>query len=178
MKITFIYTLEDENGNVRYIGKTSDTKYRLRKHLSESKKKRTHKEKWINSLGGKLFLKVLDEVPEDEWSYWECYWINQFKQWGFNLVNGTSGGEGSDGFRGKKHTQETKEKCRQSAYKSKVTKVLGSDNGRSKLSEGNVRDIRVHLDKGVSQRKIASKFNVSKTVIYRIKHGIYWSHVK
>jgi len=36
----------------------------------------------------------LDEVPEDEWKFWEIYWISQVKQWGFDLTNGNNGGGG------------------------------------------------------------------------------------
>lgn len=38
MNQTFIYTLSDYNGVVRYIGKTDNPKRRLREHLYESKK--------------------------------------------------------------------------------------------------------------------------------------------
>jgi hypothetical protein len=29
-----------------------------------------------------------------EWGFWEIYWINQFKTWGFELKNLTNGGDG------------------------------------------------------------------------------------
>ena len=29
---------------------------------------------------------------ENNWQFWETYWIAQFKNWGFNLTNLTSGG--------------------------------------------------------------------------------------
>ena len=43
----------------------------------------------------------------------EEFWISLAKSWGFNLTNGTSGGEGSNGFKGKKHSEETKRKLRE-----------------------------------------------------------------
>lgn len=113
--ITYIYALCDENNNIRYIGKSNDVDKRYKNHLKESKRKRTHKEKWINSMlerGLKPEHFILDECIYSDWIIMEEYWITQVKSWGFKLTNGTSGGEGSDGFRGKKHTQETKDKLR------------------------------------------------------------------
>jgi predicted nucleic acid-binding Zn ribbon protein len=97
MKI-YIYSLEHPiTKKVRYIGKTRNPKQRLKAHLNPARYKPTHKFNWIKKLkndGLKPILKVLDSVPEEEWKFWEKYWIEQFKQWGFNLVNGTSGGDG------------------------------------------------------------------------------------
>lgn len=113
--ITYIYALCDENNNIRYIGKANDVNIRYKNHLKESKRKRTHKEKWINSMlekGLKPEHFILDECFSSDWILMEEYWITQAKSWGFKLTNGTSGGDGSDGFKGKKHTQETKDKLR------------------------------------------------------------------
>lgn len=77
MKITFIYTLEDLDGNIRYIGKSNDPYNRLRKHCSPfSLKKLTHKNNWIKLLlyeGSMPIVKIIDEVPIDSWKYWEKY---------------------------------------------------------------------------------------------------------
>lgn len=50
-------------------------------------------------------MEVLDIVENDEWQFWEQYWISQTKAWGFNLTNLTIGG---DGIIGHKHSEETK----------------------------------------------------------------------
>lgn len=55
---------------------------------------------FVNFLGAKkvsigTVMEILDEVVEEEWKYWEKYWINQIRSWGFSLVNHTCGGEGS-----------------------------------------------------------------------------------
>jgi hypothetical protein len=108
--MTFIYTLSDKNG-VRYIGKSNEPSLRLKVHLKESKYKRTRKEKWINSLLEKEefpIMEIIDEVDDTDWEFFEIYWIAQFKAWGFDIINGTDGGEGSNGFKGKKHSEETK----------------------------------------------------------------------
>jgi predicted GIY-YIG superfamily endonuclease len=79
-----IYYLEDNNG-VFYIGKTKNTlPYRLSAHKFQ------FKNKGISNI--KIYL--LEEVKINEWKQWECYWIEQFKQWGFNLINKNNGGGG------------------------------------------------------------------------------------
>jgi predicted GIY-YIG superfamily endonuclease len=48
---TYIYTLSDSFGNIRYVGKTDNPIKRLKTHIYESKKlKKTHKHNWILSL--------------------------------------------------------------------------------------------------------------------------------
>ena len=47
----------------------------------------------------------IDEVPTEDWEYWEKYWIAQYKSWGFKLENITHGGNGLS-F----HKQESKDK--------------------------------------------------------------------
>jgi predicted GIY-YIG superfamily endonuclease len=97
MKV-YIYTLEHPvTKEVRYIGKTKNPKERFHNHCNKLHNKHTHKRNWINSLrnqGLKPKMNILDEVTESEWKYWEKFWIEQFRQWGFNLVNHTSGGDG------------------------------------------------------------------------------------
>jgi group I intron endonuclease len=97
MNTTFIYVLIDPDTNfVRYVGKSNNPKRRYYKHCSKSKKK-THKVNWINKLlneNKKPILEVIDEVLVEDWSFWESYWICQFKTWGFKLINNTNGGDG------------------------------------------------------------------------------------
>ena len=166
---TFIYTLSDSNGNIRYIGKTDKPEYRLNKHLKESKHQRTHKEKWINlvlSSGDNIFLEIIDIVDIKDWSFWEMYWISQMKAWGFNLVNGTSGGEGSDGFRNKKHNNATKLKCKISALsKTKHHKLFGENNGNTKLTNNDILEIKKMCDNGILRQIIADKYNIHKKYI-------------
>ena len=136
-KHVFIYTLSDpKTGLVRYIGKTKYINKRLYQHLRDCNKSNNHKNFWIRSLLNENLMPIfdlIDEVEENEWQYWESFWICQFKSWGFKLTNSTDGGEGnnnqffsketrkklSDKFSGsgnpffnKKHSEETKEKMK------------------------------------------------------------------
>ncbi len=100
MKTAKIYTLSDpETGEIRYVGKTEKTlQERIYYHTWDIKRtKNKHKKNWFNSLFKKNLkpkIELVDEIPINEWRFWEKYWISQFKTWGFNLINNTEGGEG------------------------------------------------------------------------------------
>lgn len=134
--MVFIYTLENPRTNeIRYVGKTiQNLDKRLKAHIYESRKKNNHKCNWINSTLKKEMspiIRLIDIVSEENWEFWESYWIEQLKAWGFNLVNGTPGGEGY------KHTDETKEKIRK-ANSGKNHYLYGkkrTDEWNRKLSE-------------------------------------------
>ena len=107
MQIIFIYTLADPiTEEVRYIGKTNNLKVRLQNHLCDRGK--THKVNWIKSLKRKELLpiiEILDQCNKNDANFLEQYWISQFKTWGFNLVNGTDGGDGGFGMKNIKRTE-------------------------------------------------------------------------
>ena len=109
MQTTFIYALTDpDTKEIRYIGKSDEPNdIRLSCHIFEATQKiendklksKTYKSKWIRSLikVGKLpLVEILDEIDFSEWEFWEKYYISLYKSWGFNLVNGTPGGDGGD----------------------------------------------------------------------------------
>lgn len=95
-KIVYIYIiLNPVTNEVKYVGKTLNTKRRFYQHLHT--KLNSYCSKWIYSLLEKNIIPefvIIDEVYEDNWQFYEEYWISQFKSWGFNLTNLTSGGEG------------------------------------------------------------------------------------
>lgn len=103
MKHTIIYTLSDPITNqVRYVGKTrSSLKYRLSQHIHDSLNNgtNTYKKAWIRGLLNKELLPIIEELEiisnDTCWKSRECYWIAQFKNWGFNLTNMTDGGDGN-----------------------------------------------------------------------------------
>lgn len=98
MNIVFIYTLSHPiTKEVRYVGKTRNPKERYKNHLNKDHNKRSHKTNWIESLKAqklKPVFEIIDEVPENEWKFWEQWWIQQMVIWGFNLTNHTIGGDG------------------------------------------------------------------------------------
>lgn len=101
---TIIYTLADPTtGEIRYIGKTVNSlRNRLTGHLYSIKTENNHRTNWIGSLLKKGIIpqiEFLDESPWSESQELEIYWIAQFKEWGFRLVNCSTGGEGGLGVK-------------------------------------------------------------------------------
>lgn len=106
---TFIYgLLEPDTGKLRYIGKANDPHKRLRQHLR--RKGKTHRAYWIESLTARGLvpeLQLLLEVAKPEWEFWERDMIQTFREAGCKLVNGTAGGDGTEGHQ---HSARAKEK--------------------------------------------------------------------
>lgn len=110
--MTKIYYLHRGNNIPFYIGKT----------ISEKDRKYHHKNKW----GKDVILEIIDEVPTEEWRYWEEFYISLFKQWGFKLENKNNGGCGNIG--GYKNPTVSKVlKGRSSPNKYKGKKILQYD---------------------------------------------------
>lgn len=78
--MTSIYALLKEN-YVFYIGKTINVHSRLYEH----------KQKY----GFNIEIIILDEVEDNEWVFWEKYYISLFKSWGYILKNKNDGGGGT-----------------------------------------------------------------------------------
>jgi len=182
MKSTFIYSISDENEIVRYIGKSNNPRRRLYQHINE--KSNIHKYNWIKSIIKREkspIVNIVDEVPENEWEFWEQYWISQFKSWGFNLLNATDVGEGAINY---KHTSESKQKMRVSKLgttlpieqRKKISESVKLKAKENPLYNRGVGNSRIHLDKdllhqkyiieNLSLNKCALFFNVSKKTVF------------
>jgi hypothetical protein len=53
----------------------------------------------------------------------------------------------------------------------------GVENPQSKLNDDKVRSIRALLEQGLTQREIASKYDVDASAISQINRGVAWKHV-
>jgi hypothetical protein len=112
---TYIYLIENIEPNTSkiYIGKTKESNLSNRKY--------THR----TNYGKQISFTIIDEtdpLKHIDWKILESFWIEQFKQWGFNLVNKNKGGGGpeylnntsKDKLRlihlGKPRSEETKQK--------------------------------------------------------------------
>lgn len=98
-----IYSLSDPiTGEIRYVGKTiHNIQRRLYFHIHDSKSRNYHNANWIRSLATtqlQPIVELLDVVENENWEFWEQYWICQCKSWGFRLTNHTSGGGGVVGI--------------------------------------------------------------------------------
>ncbi len=169
--MVYIYTLEDPQSNeIRYVGKCNNIKERLRKHIID--KRKTKKTNWISSLSYPPLISIIDIVPEREWQFWETFWICILKSWGCNLTNGTSGGEGGNGFQNKHHTELTKLKISNSLKGRKLPKNArkGNKNGRFhdfKLSINELKNFIEDSENHISQRKLSKKYNLNRNTIFK-----------
>lgn len=105
---TKIYLITNCYGdpNKVYIGKTKNCRYK------------DHKKKY----GFNIVYTIIDNIKSLEcknWEPFETYWIEQFRQWGFDVLNKNKGGGGPI-----THSEETRQKM------SKINK------GKSRLGSG------------------------------------------
>jgi group I intron endonuclease len=142
----YIYTLSDPRTHrVRYVGKSTDPRERWRQHWSRARACRNHRECWLKGLrdaGLKPVVSVIETCSEIDWKARECYWIAHYRQLFPDLLNITDGGDGlenpteetrakiSASLRGKKHSEETREKMRQAQIER-----YKDPSARAKLSE-------------------------------------------
>ncbi len=102
-----IYTLNHPITNeVRYIGYTvTSLEERLRGHIKDCnyKNKNSHKVKWIKKLiteGLKPTINLLENIETRKIAVFrEIQLIFEYRLLGYNLVNGTDGGEGGTGYK-------------------------------------------------------------------------------
>jgi group I intron endonuclease len=151
-----IYSLIDPRSKqIRYIGKTiKSLNTRLNCHIHDCKRHNHHNSNWINSLlkqNLKPIIELIEEVEENDWEFWEKYWIAQFKQWGFILNNLTDGGIGHIGFK-----------------KSKEAKIKISNSSKGKLISKEHKEAISKANKGRKlsqyQKEVISK--IQKKVLY------------
>lgn len=62
--------------------------------------------------------------------------------------------------------------------KGREIKAKGINASKAKLSEEQVRDIRVKLSKGISLQELSKEFKVAYNAIRFIKLGLSWKHLK
>jgi hypothetical protein len=128
MKETYIYKISDENGNVRYIGKSNNPRRRLYQHTND--RHNLHKFNWLRSIinrGHKPVLEIVEKVSVLLWKEREIYWIAKYREDGHMLLNMTIGGDGAEGM---KHSEESRKKMSQSKKGLKL-----SDEHKQKISQ-------------------------------------------
>jgi len=141
MEKIFIYILIDPTTEqVRYVGKTTDIKRRLRRHINERYLHDSYKDRWLRKLLDNDLLpqiEIIDEVNKDNWVFWEQFYISYFKFLGSSLTNGTMGGDQPPSTKGRKHTMESRIKM-SNTKKGKPIPWLNNGSERSEKHKMNL----------------------------------------
>lgn len=179
-KTTFIYGLLDpETKEVRYIGKSNRPQRRLIRHLREERN--NHKCNWLKSLNGSSpELIIIDEVINSEWEFWESFYIELFRSWGFNLTNSTEGGLGTRGFTGMVHSEETKNLLRKQSTGRRHPNQYqcGFDNPRCKVTEEDIIEMyRLKYKENLPYKKIGNQFNMHRKSVAQILKGLRFPEI-
>jgi group I intron endonuclease len=103
-KRIYIYSIKDPiDYQIKYIGKTIDIKRRFKEHISLFYlTTNTLKNNWIKKLlseGLQPIFEIVEECPRNEWEVREKYWINYYRELGFDMKNMCDGGEGNHGLK-------------------------------------------------------------------------------
>lgn len=170
VRFCYIYGLIDPlSGNVRYIGKALDPKDRYRQHIKIKENPKTHKEKWIFSLyklGLTPELVIIETTIETKANEAEQFWIAEYRAEGFQLTNGTDGGEGFFGYKPSKET---------------IEKITAIHRGKKRSPEETIRLSKLRL--GVphtedTRRKMSnSHLGLTHTISEDTKHKISVSNL-
>jgi hypothetical protein len=163
------------------VGKTyNKLRKRLYAHINECKSNnKSYKINWIKSLlnNNKVpIISTIDIVPTSEWQYWEIYWIEQFKQWGFNLTNISKGGYDNS----YKRSDQTKDRMRKSKlgislseeHKTKISKSVKEDwdNNPREVDKSIIlskEDLyQKYIVENLSMPKLSKFFGCSKKTIF------------
>jgi biotin operon repressor len=149
INITSIYLIEgiDNSPYKVYIGKT----------------KKSRKYAHVHTFGPDIKYTIIDSIDSldrKDWKSLETYWIQQFRAWGFEVVNKNDGGGGpiqhtditknkmSISHYGMSHSEDTKNKIRLSHVGIKRPKHIGEKISKSNTGNKKTR-IKQRKDKGI-----------------------------
>jgi hypothetical protein len=123
-----------ENPNKVYIGKTKNSR------------EKDHRKIYGNAIEY-FYVDEVKSLDHKDWEPLETYWIEQFRQWGFEIMNKRrKGGSGPD-F----HTEKTKQKISQTTIghkKSLETKTKMSLSHKGKILSKEIKDKISNSNKG------------------------------
>ncbi len=182
--MTYIYLITNcfNNPNNVYIGKTKNIISRKNSHCK--------------TYGKDIVYTIIDQVNsyhKNDWTPLEKFWLEQFRQWGFNIMNpNKKGGGGSDSWseesktkqslkykgrevpwakgisKGYKYTEEQKQKMR----KPRVNKWRRP----SLIDQSIIKDVRTLYSTGnYTKTQLHLQFKLSQDTIRNIvdRRGIY-----
>jgi group I intron endonuclease len=111
-------------------------------------------------------VELIDDQEERDKK--EEFYINKYKS--YDKLNGYNISMSAKGTRGVKHTDEAKNKIRETH--------IGENSYLSTLTEKEVIEIKTHIkNKTMSVKKLSEIYNVKRSVISNIKNGHNWTHI-
>lgn len=132
-----IYALIDpRNDQVRYVGRTSNPEERFKNHCNPLHNTTSSKREWIDELikiGTKPIMLGLEVVELDKASFWERFYTELFRSWGFKLLNNQETHFGNHTSFNKGHTPYNKGKNFSEETKLKISKSLTGKESKKKL---------------------------------------------
>lgn len=188
-----IYVLAESDGKIRYIGKTIlSLDRRLSNHLTEGRRGvKNRRCNWIRSVlsrGCIPRIQLIGEVEGDGCKE-EIAWIEYFKNEGVDLVNGTNGGDGVNGWKPSKEIRTKISQALRGCIRSEETRRkigeasrgrIHSETTRRKISEANrgripSRETRLKLSESHKNKpgfwKGKKRFNMTGE-----KHFLFGKH--
>lgn len=190
--MTHIYTLNSQDGIIRYVGKTSKSlRHRLSNHLCEARRgTASYKNNWIRSMLNRGMIPTIHllEIVNSDGNEAERRWIAYFKRNGIKLVNMTDGGDGfaglviseqhkakiSSALTGIKRSEETKALIRAARAKQAPAHTTPhSDETKRKIREV-LADSKIRKSIGDANRgRIKTKSEIEKMRLSNIE---YWNN--
>jgi hypothetical protein len=150
--MTKIYILE-RNGVPFYVGKT----------LQEIKERfYTHKDKKENSE-----ITEIDCVDDNEWRFWESWYIELFKSWGFKLENKNNGGGG----RGPGWVSPPERNAKIKASMKNHSQYY-TDDVREKISKGNKGIPKPFTEDHIRNIGLIKRKNAKRVLMYDLEDNL------
>jgi len=193
--ITRIYALCEQDGEIRYIGKTgSSIENRLAHHLLDARRKiKNYRCNWIRSVMSRGYFPIVRLIGEVEGDgiLEEIAWIAYGRSEGWRLVNGTDGGENPPSRKGKpswsKGIHLSQDHCRKLSEAHKGVKLskehslkIGEGHKGQNRSESFCRRISEARKEYWRKRKELGLNNISSKHRRKIKESLkeYWRRRK
>jgi hypothetical protein len=150
--MTKIYILE-RNGVPFYVGKT----------LQEIKERfYTHKDKKENSE-----ITEIDCVDDNEWRFWESWYIELFKSWGFKLENKNNSGGG----RGPGWVSPPERNAKIKASMKNHSQYY-TDDVRKKISKGNKGIPKPFTEDHIRNIGLIKRKNAKRVLMYDLEDNL------
>lgn len=157
-QITKIYLVENcyDDPNKVYVGKTKNTREKIHK----------------KEFGNNIFYNYIDEINSLERKKWrplECYWIHQFKAWGFEVMNKNDGGGGPN-F----HNENTKFKI------GNKQKGISKNKGKQSPNKGKFHHVSEETKQKMRKPKLTKEKHFVPILQYTLQDNLIkeWSSIK